>query len=546
MIRSILCRAALFSSLIFSGNAFAQSFGTADIRASAPNTIPRMRVGFSAGRYEIRNATLVDMIQTAWNVDTDNVLGGPEWLDTSRFDLIGTAPNDSSPETLRIMLQGFLKDRFQLRAHAGNKDLPAYTMTAGKKPQIKPSEESTQGGCTVQAGTILEPVVFRCKSVTMADFAKDLPTQWPASNYLFKYPVVDRTGLRGAWDFTFECSRPPSQPAPAAVAKLPVTTLFDAFENQLGLKLELTRAPMPVVVVESARPPEVTTVPARRVEFEVADIRPDAPGVITSNVGIQPGGRVTISMTLQGLIWEAWGNLNPDRIIPEPNRGGPKNINSTGWVVVAKAPVEQGPVIGWNGVDINSMRQMLRSLLEDRFHLVAHEEDRLVDGYALVTAKPKLKKADPSNRPGCRDGPGAEAAERNWKDPRIANPMAPRLVTCRNMTLAQFVAELSKPTAEDNPILLDFPPIVNATGLDGRYDMTINFSPPPVILGHIEWKGGSPTAGAPAAGGQAPDPDGTISIFEALEKQLGLKLESRKVTGRVLVIEHLDEKPAEN
>ncbi len=308
-----------------------------------------------------------------------------------------------------------------------------------------------------------------------------------------------------------------------------------------------------MVVVDGAKKPDATKEPIRRLEFEVADIRPDAPGVVRSNVSIQPGGRVTVMMTLQGLIWEAWGNLNPDRFIPGPNSGGLKNMNDTGWVVVAKAPVQKdaapgwdGPV--WNGLDIDSMRQMLRSLLEDRFKLVARQEERLVDGYALVPSKPKLKKADPSNRPGCREGPGADG-----KDPRITNPMAPRLITCRNMTLARFVTELSKPTAEENPILLDFPPIVDATGLDGRYDMTINFSPPPVILGRIEWKGGSQNAGAPSAGGVSPaqslaagDPDGTISIFEALEKQLGLKLESRKVPGSVLVIDHVEEKPTEN
>jgi uncharacterized protein (TIGR03435 family) len=516
---------------LFSGAVFAQSFGSVDIRVSSPNTAPRMRLGFSGGRYAIRNATLVDIIRTAWNVDADNILGGPEWLDASRFDVIGTAPNEATPETLRIMLQALLKDRFQLRVHAGNKDLPAYAMTAAKKPQLKPSDGSKEGECAVQAGTGREPVVFRCKSVTMAAFAKNLSTQWPATEYLFKYPVVDRTGLKGAWDFSFECSRPGNQPAPTAVTTLPAATLFDAFENQLGLKLDLTKVSTPVVVVESARQPEVTKVPARRLEFEVADIRPDVPGAVRSNVGIQPGGRVTIMMTLQGLIWEAWGNLNPDRFI-----GGPKNMNDTGWVVLAKAPVEKdaapgwnGPV--WNGLDIDSMRQMLRSMLEDRFHLVAHEEERLVDGYALVAAKPKLKKADPSNRPGCREGPGADG-----KDPRKTNPVASKLITCRNMTLAQFVAALSKPTAEENPILLDFPPIVDASGLDGRYDMTINFSPPPINFGRIDWTGSSQTS----------DPDGSISIFDALHQQLGLKLEPRKVPGQVLVIEHVDEKPTAN
>ncbi len=527
MLRAVVCYAALFTGAGFSDMALAQSFGSVDIRSSAPNTAPRMRLGFSGGRYVMRNATLVDMIRTAWNVDADYVLGGPEWLDSSRFDLIGMAPNDSSPESLRGMLQALLKDRFQLRVHLGNRDVPAYAMTAGRKPQLKPSEGAKEGACTIQAGTVREPVVFRCQSVTMAGFAKDLATKWPAPDYLLRYPVVDRTGLKGAWDFNFQCSRP-GKPPTGTVA----TTLFDAFENQLGLKLELTKVPTPVVEVESARQPEVTKVAARRLEFEVADIKPDSPGAIRSNVAMQPGGRVTIMMTLQGLIWEAWGNLNPDRFI-----GGPKNMNETGWVVLAKAPVEKeaapgwnGPV--WNGLDIDSMRQMLRSMLEDRFHLVAHLEDRPVDGYALVASKPKLKKADPSNRPGCREGPGADG-----KDPRIKNPLLSRLVTCRNMTLARFVTELSKPTGEENPILLDFPPIVDATGLDGRYDMTINFSPPPVNFGRIDWSGGSPGTS---------DPDGSISIFEALNRQLGLKLEARKVKGTALVIEHVDEKPTAN
>jgi uncharacterized protein (TIGR03435 family) len=100
----------------------------------------------------------------------------------------------------------------------------------------------------------------------------------------------------------------------------------------------------------------------------------------------------------------------------------------------------------------------------------------LVDPHALVAvkgaAKSKLRPADSSNRPGCREGPGADG-----KDPRIANPAAYRLVTCRNVTLAQFAAELSKPTTEENPILGNFPPVVDATGMSGGYDLTIKLHP---------------------------------------------------------------------
>ena len=520
------------------------AFDSADIHASAPNTILKMRSAFSRGRYELRNASMVELIQMAWNVDADNVVGGPEWMDKDRFDVIATAPGSATPETLRAMLRTLLEDRFRLTVRRDTRSIPAYAMTVGKKHHLKASETSAgkESGCTVQAGTLREPVVFQCRNMTMAGFADDLSTRWPAPDYLFNYRVVDRTGLKGAWDFSFECSRPPSSRPPNGLAPTAVTTLSDAIENQLGLKLTLTKAARPAVVVESATPLELTKPSTRRLEFEVADIRPDAPGVVRSNVGIQPGGRVTIEMTLKGLIWEAWGNVNPDRII-----GGPKSMDTTGWVVLAKAPAQESPVPGWNGpvwngLDIDTMRQMLRSLLIDRFKLEAHAEDRLVDGYALVSvkggAKPKLKRADPSNRPGCKDGPGADGLRPNWKDPRIANPLASRLVTCQNMTLAEFAAALSTWRTEERSILPLFPPVVDATGISGRYDMTINFTPPREI----------PNPANPAAGaeGVASDPDGTISIFEALPKQLGLKLESRKVMGQVLVIDHVEEKPTEN
>ena len=230
-------------------------------------------------------------------------------------------------------------------------------------------------------------------------------------------------------------------------------------------------------------------------------------------------------MTLKGLIAEAWGDMNRHRIV-----GGPKSDGQC-WAIAAKtsadreaAPGWVGPV--WNGVDIDTMRQMLRSFLVDRFGLAAHKDKRVVPGYAVVAAKPKLRKADPGNRPGCKEGPGADG-----KDPRIANPMASRLITCRNVTLQQFAVELSE-------VMYGALPVVDATGINGRYDMTISFSPPNVLQ----------SGAAPGVDGgiTASEPNGAISIFEALSKQLGLKLQSRNVTTEVLVIDRVNETPTEN
>lgn len=548
--------AVLFSEGVFSqASEVAPKFETADIHVSAQSTVLAMRSGFSRGRYEVRIATMVDLIRTAWGVDAENVVGGPEWLDADRFDVIATAPANSSSETVKAMLRALLADRFQLAVHTGTRSEPVYAIVRAKRPQLKESANSEETGCKLQPGLNSparrgpEPVLFACRNVTMAAFVDQLPSLPFASGYLLNYRVVDQTGLNGAWDFTVKWTMfDPGAPGQAAGNNI---TLFDAFENQLGLKLELTTIPTPVVVVDSVneRPtsnlPGVTeTPPTWTMKFDVADIRPAGPGARCCNVGTQAGGQVRLDMTLKALIQEAWGDLSHSRII-----GGPKSIDEYQWVVVARMPTTDLAGIGvGNGVDLNTMRMMLRSLLIDRFKLEAHEETRLVDGYALVAAKPKLRKADPSNRPGCNEGPGADAGRPNRKDPRIVNPMASRLVTCRNMTLAEFAAALSNWKPDERPILYDFPPVMDATGISGRYDMTINFSPP-TLNQMLERRGLPPVpsvGSSPAGGGVASDPDGTISIFEALDKQLGLKLESRKVMGPVLVIDHVDEKPTDN
>ncbi|MBZ5577036.1 MAG: TIGR03435 family protein [Acidobacteriia bacterium] len=530
--------AALLASAVFAQtSATAPQFEKADIHPSSPNTILEMRSRFFRGRYELRTAALVDLIRTAWGVDADQVVGGPDWLDTDRFDVIAMAPADSTPENLKGMLRRLLVDRFHLAAHEETRLRPAYVMTVDKKPRLQPADGDEATGCGIQPsqtppsrGAAAAPVALACRNMTMAAFAKTLPHLREASGYLFDYPVEDRTGLKGAWNYTLTWS--PRLALRANREAADTITIFSAFEKQLGLKLERSNVPAPVVVVDSVNEkptgnlPEAAEKPAAPLEFEVAEIKPDDPNRQGASVSIQPGGRVRMTMSLQGLIQEAWGAIGPNRIV-----GGPKFIDTARFVVEAKAPAQEDAVSGWNGpvwngVDIDSMRQMLRALLVDRFQLATHQEDRLVTGYELVARRPKLRKADPAHRPGCKEGPGADG-----KDPRLTNPVASRLITCRNMSLAQFAAQL-------NQLFIELPPVMDSTGIAGRYDMTLNFSPQAAIE----------NLGVPRAGGDAvaSDPNGAISFSEALSRQLGLKLEPRTVTAPMLVIDQVNETPTEN
>jgi hypothetical protein len=98
------------------------AFEIADVHASPPTPYPPyLHTGTLVGEsYVMRQATMLDMISTAYGLDKKNVQGGPSWLDWDRFDVIAKAPPSTSDGALKQMLQSLLKDRFKLRVHEGS------------------------------------------------------------------------------------------------------------------------------------------------------------------------------------------------------------------------------------------------------------------------------------------------------------------------------------------------------------------------------------------------------------------------------------------
>jgi uncharacterized protein (TIGR03435 family) len=178
---------------------------------------------------------------------------------------------------------------------------------------------------------------------------------------------------------------------------------------------------------------------------------------------------------------------------------------------------------------------MLRALIIERFQMKWHMEDRPVTAYTLIAVKPKLKATiDPTERTRCKEGPGPEG-----KDPRAANPVLNRLITCQNMTIAQIGDELQHVAGG-----YIYNPVVDGSGLKGSYDFTLSFSSADKILPNT---GGANTGGAAnSSETNSSDPNGALSIFDALSRQLGLKLEKTKRPYPVLVIDHMEETPTAN
>jgi uncharacterized protein (TIGR03435 family) len=173
---------------------------------------------------------------------------------------------------------------------------------------------------------------------------------------------------------------------------------------------------------------------------------------------------------------------------------------------------------------------MLHALLQDRFKLKTHQEERQATPYAILPPKGELKmtKADPSERASCR-------ADR---DAVPKTPGATMAYTCVNTTMK----ELAKNIQQWAPAYFDHP-AVDVTGLEGGWNFTIAWTGRNVLEGGGGNRGG--VAAPPAGDGAALDPTGGLNVFQAIERQLGLKVEKGTHAVTVTVIDHVEQKPTD-
>jgi uncharacterized protein (TIGR03435 family) len=504
-------------------------FEIADIHSSWRRYNPYLTGGTMVGdRYVIHQATALDLIRFAYGIEEPHIVGGPMWLESRRYEVLAKAPKGATNADVQPMLRALLADRFKLVMRADTKAMPAYLLSVGKgEPKLEKADPAEQGGCGFRRAPEAAPAVAGstppdttafCKNATMEQFAQLV-------RYNLPYPVVDKTGLKGNWDIEFHLAMPP---------RVDGLTAADALKGQLGLKLELGTAPLPVEVVESVEEPSPNSpdldklMPPAKQEFEVAVINP-VPQHTRTNVKVN-GHEFTIGGgTMQFLIMYSY-DVSEAALVDIP----PWFLTKR-WAITAKIPVD--PATKNNNVDMEDVKAMLRSLLADRWNLKVHEEVRQEDGPVMVAAGPKLKKAvDTEIRPTCFNGPGADG-----KDPRAANPALMRLITCQNVSMAEFAEAFSS--------LFNYRiPVVDGTGLTGRYDLQL------VFTGDREIAAATAASVAAAAGGPAgadgapavSDPSGAITLMDALPKELGLKMEQKKEPVPVLVVGHIEEAPTEN
>jgi len=255
------------------------SFEVASIKPDRSGDM-RFFVRWQPGRFNATGMTVKFLITMAYDVKDFQVSGGPGWVNSERYDVEAKEPDSITQEMDKLpreqrrqlaesMLQSLLADRFQLKLTRGTKDMPAYALVVAKngpklheaKPEDTPATASSgPGGHPHGPMMRMQPGQLNGQGVGLSFLASVLSQQLGRQ-------VLDQTGLKGNYDLTLKWTPeqgegmmvggpgggPPPEGAPPPDTSGP--SIFTAVEEQLGLKLQATKAPAEVLVIDHVEKP---------------------------------------------------------------------------------------------------------------------------------------------------------------------------------------------------------------------------------------------------------------------------------------------------
>jgi uncharacterized protein (TIGR03435 family) len=208
-------------------------------------------------RFIAYHFTLNLLIAAAYDLNPRTVSGGPKWVDSDHFDILGITPGDARPtrEQQMAMLRTLLTDRFGLTFHREPKVLSIYEMqVAPGGPKLKPTAAAPGAPINVVNTVYPSKVVLPARNATIQDVVAMM------QRAMLDRPVVDKTGITGRYDFDLEWAPDETQfggalvPAPS---DSPSPPLFTALQEQLGLKLVATRGSVDALIIDHAAQPTV-------------------------------------------------------------------------------------------------------------------------------------------------------------------------------------------------------------------------------------------------------------------------------------------------
>ena len=239
------------------------TFDVATIHENEGVVNHQMRVNVTSpphsAKFSASNLTLKAFIQMAYGFGTP-ISGGPDFLTNRYFNIEGKSDHSADDQLAKLsddqarlekqhMLQTLLTERLHLKYHMETRESSVYTLSIAKnglkmhetKPPAADSDQPQPTiplGPDVRARGSAQGLEFTCTRMSMKGIAGLLTSQ-------LETPIVDKTGLAGSYDFTLQMGRDWSSNTPDAWPDI-----FTAVQEQLGLKLESTKAPIPVLIID--------------------------------------------------------------------------------------------------------------------------------------------------------------------------------------------------------------------------------------------------------------------------------------------------------
>lgn len=242
---------------------------------SSPGQSIRIQPG---GRFAVVNMPVRALITFAYQLQGYQLIGGPAWITSDRFDIVAKIDGDAAPprepgqpDRAMLAMRTLLAERFTLVGRQETRELDAYAMVLAKPGQRGPALTPAAQDCSPEA---LAARRANPPAPGSAPFFYGLRNAGPGTVSMSGMPIsfyannlgaqtgrytIDRTGLEGRFDFTlkFAPAPPPGQPTGAVpnAADLDAPDLFTAIREQLGIKLESVKAPVDVFVIDSIDKP---------------------------------------------------------------------------------------------------------------------------------------------------------------------------------------------------------------------------------------------------------------------------------------------------
>jgi uncharacterized protein (TIGR03435 family) len=267
------------SIVLFALPVFAQAFGVVSIKPNTSGVRETTLRPDPSGRLVAINTTARMLLRAAFDdksvyglLPDFRIVGGPEWLATDRFDIQAQPERPIRPEDMSAAIRALLEDRFRLKAHHEQKQLPVYELALGTGQSKMKTVDAAAAGSEQPTGppprpgrdgllpATFKPPAGRVFANSNAIIGSAVPvTQLVYSlSQLLDRPVIDKTNLKGLFDFRLEFAsvQPAAPPDAGGGATLvgsidPRPKVFNAIQEQLGLRLVSTRGPVDVVVIDS-------------------------------------------------------------------------------------------------------------------------------------------------------------------------------------------------------------------------------------------------------------------------------------------------------